>query len=503
MSVRALYALLVGVLFVTWGCGSAGGPGEPGGGPGGEDPLAGVADDEEAEDYEDIDEEELPEWARGLEEGDPPPEDTEHSDDAEVALVQADIAGEDNPEEREQSLREAIAAAERGIEADPENPIHYFLAGQAHMFLEEYEQGAEYFDEAEDRHERYRLDTEVLREEAWLEMYNEGVELLDEDQEDAAIDMFERANRIYRQRPEAMMNLASIHHERGDLEEAAEYYSQAIEVIQGPRSRDLEEEDREAWESQLEPARFNRAQINIELGNFEQAAEDYEQVLEDDPDNVMALSNLSVAYMQMGEEERAREIYEELFEQEDLMMHELLMIGVGFYEGEDWEQAREAFERIVADVPNHREAHANLVQTLHEAEEWEQLKEVGDAAIERDSHNPVIYQLVAQAYVHTDDEQTAVQYLNQMEELPFWLLQVHMEPQYGEGAVINGQVQNHNLEPGTQVEILFTFYGPDGGEIGTETASFQAPDEEEVLPFDLQFSHADEVAGYDYEVVSP
>ena len=502
MIVRALFPLLAGFLLVAWGCGT-GGAGEPGG-PGAADPMAGAIEgQEEQPDYEDLDEEDLPLWARDLEAGDPPPQDTEYSGEAETALVQADLAGEDDPQGRESALREALAAAERGIEADPENPMHYFLAGQAAMFLDEYELAAEYFDEAEERHPQYRLDTELMREEAWIELYNEGVDLLEEDQEDSAIEMFERAHRVYQQRPESMLNLATLYHERDELDRAAEFYGQAIEVIEGPRSEDLEEEERERWEQQLEPARFNRAQINMETGNYAEAAEDYEVVLERDPDNNMALSNLSIAYMRMGEDERAREIYDELFAQEGLMMHELLMIGVGFFEGEDWEQAAEAFRRIIGDVPDHRDAHANLVQTFHEAERWEELQDIGDRALELDSHNPVVYQLVAQGYVNTDDQQTAVEYLNQMEALPFWLLQLHLEPHHGQGAVVHGQFQNQDLDPGSQVEILFTFYGPNGNEIGTETANISAPAPEEATPLQVEFSHSDEVAGYSYEVISP
>ena len=503
MTVRALLVMLAGSLFVAYGCGAPNGePGEPGA-PGAEDELAGLMDDEEIEGYDDLDEDELPEWARGLEAGDPPPEETEYSDEAETAFVQADLAGEDDPDGRDASLRDALDAAERGIEADPENPIHYFLAGQAAMMLEEYVMGAEFFDEAEARHEQYRLDTEPFREEAWIELYNDGVDILDEGQEDQAIAMFEEAHQVYQQRPEGMLNLAAIYHDRGELEEAQYYYGHAVEVIEGPRAQELEEEDRELWEEQVEPARFNRAQINIELGNYSEAAEDYEALLEDDPDNVMALSNLSVAYMQMGEEEQAREIYEELFEQEDLMQHELLMIGVGFYEGQDFQQAAEAFDRIRGEIPEHREALAQLVQTYHDGEYWEELQGIGDEAIAADSHNPVIYQLVAQGYVHTDQEQEAVEYLEQMEQLPFWLLQMHMTPQYGDGAVVQGQLQNQALDPGTPIEVEFTFYDGTGQTIGSETMAIEAPGQEEVVPFDLQFAHDEEVGGYSYEVVSP
>lgn len=502
MIARALLVLITGLLFVAAACG----PPPEAGDQGALGDLIGDADAEaEGDEYEDMDEEDLPEWARGLEEGDPPPTETEWVDNAEVALVEAEIAGEDAPEARREALEEAVAHAEEGIENDPENPIHYYTAGQAYMMMEEWERAAEMYDEAEERHPQYRWDTEFQREQAWVELYNEGIELLQAGEEDAALEILERADRVYDKRPEAQLNLASTYHGRGELDRAAEYYGKALESIQGDRVQDFEDEMREPLMEQIEPALLNRAQINMELENYEEAAVDYEEVLERDPDNVLAQSNLSVAYMQLGDDERAREIHEALFEQADeLMAQEIMMIGVGFFEGEDYEQAAEAFRVILERVPSHREAWFNLAQAYSASEEWESIVEIGDELIENNTHTRSIYQLVAQAHVHLDDEQTAVEYLDRMEELPVDLVQLQMEPIPGQGAVVVGQFINVGMNPGDPVEIQISFLGGDGSEIGSETVQVEAPaGEEDVATFQAEYATEEEVGGYSYEVISP
>ncbi len=472
----------VGALVVALalgGCASAGN------GPGADGALSG-----------DFSEDDLPQWMQDLPEGEPP-EDNEYTDEATLLLFQAMSAdGEDAVAFYEQ----ALAAAEEGIEADPENAQSYFQAGEALLGMGELRRAGEMLDRAEELYPRYQIETEFMREEAWLEAFNRGAEYYQDGDAQAALPHFEDAHAIYQGRPEAMLNLAEIYSNEGRMEEAAELYGMSVDVMTGPRAQDMDEEFLENWEDFLEVALFNRAQILFQLERYAEAAEVYEAILADDPENLMAISNLAVAYVASGEGARAREIYDDLLNRPGLDSQDYFSIGVGLYQTEEFEQAARAFREAVDLVPEHRDALFNYAQSLYLADQFEELIEAAEMLIELDPYNETAYRFLAQSLVQMDRQEEAVDKLETMEALPYFIDALELAGMDG-GAAVVGQVINQNADEGSSVNLRVHFYTADGTEVGTSDVSVDLGAAEEAVQFQADLATGERVVAFRYEVL--
>jgi tetratricopeptide (TPR) repeat protein len=446
---------------------------------------------------QDWDDEDLPQWVRDLPEG-TEPRDDEATQEALLMLLQGH--GREGEEARE-AYGMALDAAERAIEADPENPQGYYLAGEAHLLMGNLEEAARRFDQAEEIYPRYMLETELLREEAWIEEYNEGIQHLQEGDLDQALPYFERAHTIYQGRPDAMLQLASIYGQLDRIDDAIDLYGQAIDLIQGPRGVDLDEELEPVWEESLEIAMFNRAQLLFQSERYLEAAEAYEAILEEDPEDLMALSNLAISLAAAGEGERARALYDELLERPDLDARDYFLTGVGLYQVDEFEQAARAFDRTLDAVPGHRDALFNRVQSLFLAEMWEDLVEAGESLLQLDTHNRNAHQFLAQGLVRLGEEHEAVEVMEQMEALPFDVDDLQIQAT-GTGAILGGHVVNRHMPGGSEVQLRVHFYTVDGSEAGSTDVSVRLGEPEEAVPFQAEVQSDADVFGFRYEVLS-
>lgn len=445
---------------------------------------------------QDWDEEDLPQWIRDLPEGTEPRED-EHTQEAILHMLRAQGREGD---ELEEILHQALEAAEAAIEADPENPQGYFLAGEIHMGLGNLEEAAEMFDRAEEIYPRYVLETEAIREQAWIDEYNEGIEFVQEGDLQGALEYFERAHMIYQGRPDAMIQLASIYTEMDRRDEAIDLYRQASELIQGPRREGMDEEILEAWEEHLLIARFNRAQLLFEAERYLEAAELFEEVLADDPDDMTALTNMAVALTAAGEDERARELFDDLLARPDLGARDYYAVGVGLYQADEFGEAARAFAQTLEVIPGHRDALFNRVQSLFLAEQWEEVIEAGDLLLELDSHNRAAHQFVAQGLVRLGEEHEAVRIMERMEDLPFEVDGLQMEATRN-GVAVLGHVVNMNMQPGRDVQLRIHFYTVEGAEAGTTDVTVTLGDTGEAVAFQADLRTGEEIFGFRYEVL--
>ncbi len=478
LRLRAFGALGLAVAFLS-GCAAGAGPGTAGG-------TAAA-----------FDEADLPDWIEALPEGEPP-RDNEHTAEAELFLFQAQQADGDDAR---QFYEQVLEAAYAGIEADPENSQSYFQAGVAYLGLEEYEQAGEMLDRAEEIYPRYVIDTELLREEAWIEAYNDGVEHLP-DNPDAARPHLERAHTMFQGRPEAMLQLAEIYNDMGMVDEAIDLYTQAVEVATGPRAEAVEDEElREIWLASVEIARYNQAQLLFEAGRYEESAEVYQLIHDENPDDLLALGNLAASLLAAGETERANQLYDDLLGRDDLTVQDYISIGVGLYEADDLVQAARAFGMAHELVPNHRDALYNYAQSLYLADQTDELLSVAERLVELDTHNENAHLFLTQALVEADRQDDAVDVLEMLEALPFDLDGFQLQPDM-QGASLFGQAWNRTEPAGSEVRILIHFLDLDGNQIGTEEIAVPLGEPEEPVGFQVDFNSDVPVAGFYYEVPS-
>ena len=446
---------------------------------------------------QDWDDEDLPQWIRDLPEGTEPQEDDD-TQEAFLYLLQAQAREGD---EARAAYERVLESAEAAIESNPDNARGYYLAGEAHLGMGNLEEAARNFDRAEEIYPRYILDTEMLREQEWIDQYNEAVDYMLAEDMERATHHFELAHMIYQGRPDAMLQLARLYNEQGRQEDALELYTEAVELMEGPRSEGLDEELAESWAESHSIALFNKAQLLFEAERYSEAADAYGQIVERDPEDMMALSNMAIALAAAGRDDEARALYDDLMERPGLSARDYFLIGVGLYQVEEWEQAARAFGEASERVPGYRDALLNKVQSLFLAEDWEPLVEAGELLLQLDSHGGAAHQFLAQGLVRLGEEHQAVEIMEQLEALPFEVDDLQLQRIQG-GVTILGVVINQHLDPGTEVNLRVFIYTVEGEAAGDTEVSVQVGQPEEAVQFQADFATDQDILGFRYEVVN-
>jgi tetratricopeptide (TPR) repeat protein len=498
MNVQRAVASLFGLAFIVSSCASGGGGANPAG-------FETVSQPVEGDD--------LPAWVLALPEGDPP-RDNDQTGLAALMLLQASQASD---EARQNELyQRALEAAQAGIQLDATNAQSYYQAGEAYMGLGDYSMAGEMFERAEAIYPRYVVETDYIREIAWIEAFNEGVEILLADSTGAgtagdAAPAFERAHAIFQGRPEAMVQLGSIYAERGREGEAADLFLQAVAVVEGPYGERVDDEAlRAEWASMREVALLNAGELLFQEQRYAEAAEAFDKAREAMPDDLSVVSNLAASLVLAGESARAQAIYDELLARPDLDARDLINIGTGLSEGGNELQAARAFARAHEMIPQDRDALYNYAQSLYFAADaadstaaqpiWTELLEVSGDLIEVDSHSSNAYRMVLTALQRLGRAGEVDQYMQSYTALPFEITGIGMG-QLPDGWAVAGRVTTlQGGNPGSSVDLQMHFYAMDGSLVGTEEFTVTLPAVGESTEFQVDLVTNTEVGGYRYEV---
>jgi len=485
MNVRNGFAFLASLALIAGGCASGGSGGSRGASPSGEPIVVG---------------------GRTLEEG-ISPRDNASTQTAMLLLSQAMATGDASRYE------EALRVALQGIQADPENPQSWFQAGQAHIGLGDYVGADSTLTRAEELHPLYYLDIAPIREQAWIEVFNEAIDHSNNRDFPAAIRVLERAHLIYKGRPEAMMNLGNLYTANNQPGEAAAIYREALDLLRGPMAADQDPETQESWREDAVLAETNMAILLAQLGRNDEAVLAYRSVLERDPSNVTAASSLGALLASMGRNAEAQQVFDALAARTDLDAEDFMFAGVGLFQAEDYVGAARSFQRSVALNPHSRDAYFNLSQAAYLAadgaaegdpvkdEMWQALAEAGERLIALDPHNENAFRLYAQGLVRTGRDQQAVPLLERMQALPFEVLNTRFQPMAEGGARVSGEIQNRTLSAGAPVRLRFVFSSATGQELGSQEVQVQAGAPEGTVSFEVEFQSTSQVNGFRYELV--
>lgn len=476
MKIRYGLVLAAAFGFGLTGCASGGGGG--GGGGGATGVAAAMAE------------------LTGEEEGVPPSE-TENTDQAQNLLESAEDA---DGAEAQQLYENALTAAQAEIEADPENPLGHRLAALASLGLEDYQTAGEHFERAGELYPLYEAEDVQLREETWIELYNQGMPLINEGDYEAATEVFEDANAMYPDRPEAFITLGQLYAQLGDSERSLENLERGVEIVENADPEVLGEETMEAWQDLASEVPLLRAQILTDLGRFEEAAEVFAQLREENPDDVSIAMNLAATQMQMGEEAAAFETYEELLDNPSIGPVEYYQIGVGFYQGSDYERAADAFEQGVNNNPMDRDGIEMWARSLQLDSAQTEIPPVAERWSELDPNNQNALLIHAQALNEEGDGQGAGQLVDRIDELEVTVDELQMLRFNEGGARVTGTVANQLLDPGTEVTLTFTFYTVDGDPMGTVSQTISVGEPEMSEMFEVEFDSTEQVGGYGYEL---
>lgn len=406
-----------------------------------------------------------------------------------------------NVEEKQLRFREALEASINGIQMEPGNPKPYKQAGEAYLGLGDVQGADSMLTRAETIYPRYRpQETRRLRESQWVQQYNQGISRLNQGDIQGAIEFFERATTIYKGRPASMLNLAQAHAQLGQTGEAIEWYRTALEKIRSDID-EQDEETRQDWREREEIAAFNMAQLLAQSGRNEEAAQAYRDYLEENPENVTAMSNLALVLSNMEMPDSAMAIYDNLLQRDDLAAQEYFNTGIGLFQAEAYARAAEAFTRAAELNPGNRDAVYNLAQTLFLSEQYEELVPAAERLVEElDPYNPNTYRLYVQALVQTGQEDLALEYQTRMENLPFEVTGTELRPLPDGGGSVSGDITNKTLEPGEPINLTFTFVDTDGMELGTKELTVEAPAQDQTASFRVELEAESRARGFRYDL---
>jgi tetratricopeptide (TPR) repeat protein len=394
----------------------------------------------------------------------------------------------------------ALEQAQQGIEAEPGNPHHYFLAGQAYLGMNNVPEALRMFGRAEEIYPAYELEIEPILEQGWAIAFNEGVNAYNAGDMEGAAAAWRRANEVYGLRPESFLNLAVVHTQQAQYDQAIEAYRGGLAALERePATRALTEEEVAEREESRTTILANLAQLLNYTEQYAEAERLFRQQLENSPNDVEALSNLAVALARQGRDAEAQEIYNRLLGDPSLSGTDLFNVGVALFQGENYQQAAEAFRRYTELQPNSRDGWYNYANALYAQNAWQPLVQVATRLVELDPLNENSALILARAHREAGQNQRALQALQANEAHPVHIEDLEFRPG-AQRSVVSGRVAGNRAAPGTPIQIRFTFFGEGGATVGTQTVTVTAPAQGQSAR--LEAVHEGSAITYRYELVN-
>lgn len=435
------------------------------------------------------------------------PRTNQYTNSATLFMQQAQQAESDSL--AQERYEQALESAEEGIEADSMNPQSYYQAGFALVMLDrDYDRADSLLSTAVDLYPGYREQIAPVRERAWINLYNQALQPLNSGDIQGAIELFEQANQLYGDRPEAYLNLGTAYAQMGETEEAAQAFRDALEVIRQQseavaQADSVRPEERENIQRNNRIAVQNLGRTLNQLGRNQEAVAVYTEYLENHPDDIEVLSSLAVALSRAEMPDSARAINENLLDREGLTAQQYITVGVGLYQAEQFERAAEAFERALEQNSRSRDAAYNLAQAYFSSEDWDLAVESARRVLELDPRNGNLYKLLARSLAEAGDQQTAGDVLEEYQALSFETQGLQFQPSPDGGATVTGVLSNRTVPQGEPIILEFHFAADDGSQLGTQQQTIPAPGVNETRRFEVIFNSDETPTAYHYEVVRP
>jgi tetratricopeptide (TPR) repeat protein len=438
--------------------------------------------------------------------GAPRPAETRFTTAAKLQLAQAEAAtGERQQELYQQALQQSL----QGIEAAPNNPQHFYLAGVAHSGLNDFEAADTMWNRALEMFPAYEGEVMVAREQAWAQAFNQGVIAYNAGNHQEAVRYWEQANAIFDRRPEAYFNLAAVYSQEERYDDAIGAFRSAVQALEREPGRELTPEEVADRDESLVSALQNLGNLQLFTEQFTGAEQTFRRLGELQPDNVQARANLAAALARQGRRPEAMTVYQELMGMPNLTPDQMMSVGVGLFQAQEFGEAAQAFRRITETHPNNRDAwynHLNALYALQRdqetatAQRWQEVIQAAERLLELDPLNENAHLILIQAYRDTRRQQDALRIAERNQAQPIHIDEVQIR-QNGGRAVLQATATGNRAPAGSAVNLEFTFYGPGGQTLGTQRTAVSAPAQNASTRLEVSIPTETMPTGFRYRVV--
>jgi tetratricopeptide (TPR) repeat protein len=377
-----------------------------------------------------------------------------------------------DPAQRIGYYQQAMAQLREAMQQDAGNAKVWLLAGQVLAALGEMQEADQAFTRAVEIHPEYAEEVTGEREAAWMEAFNEGINLMNAQDYAAAIAKMEGAQILYRQRPEALMNLGALYANRGDNARSAQAFREAMEAIDGPLAAQLDDDTRASWDRYRDIAKVNLAQLTAAEGVAAFEARNYDEA-----------AQLFAAASEVNPHSR------------DYLYNQVQSL---------WALAGELEEVVEAGGADAASAKATLLQL------YPQIEALAVRTREVDPNSELLYLIQARSVRMRGEfgstpadrdagQQGALALLQRHDALTVTLDDLQVMTDVDE-VTVSGVLKNRKVATGAPVEIEFTLVSVDGSVIGQQVVTVVAPAVEETTEFRGTIATTGELAGWRYVV---
>lgn len=404
---------------------------------------------------------------------------------AELELTWA--SRKDDPQTKPERYNRALEKLAEAYANPPVDARTHLLAARAYLGLRDYagaDSSLSMLVEAAPQCSDQALE---MRFNAWVPLYNSGIEKLAAGDEDGALAQFEQANMIYVD-SRSMNNIASIYQSRGETAKAIAMYERAL-------ASGGEEE-------MIRVASINLAELMRSEGRNAEALQIYSEYSSSHPDDILGQLNYAIALLDAGSDEAAQQIFENMLGRDDLSFLQWSQVGIGLYRARNFDEAALAFRKAHELQPLNKETMENLANSYYQAERYDELEPLADSLVQRYPYEKVNYNLLANARTEAGEEDAALAILEAREGLTFEFLRAQLGSA-GEGIYsLDGTVMNKSGAGGAEVTIPVHFLTEGGEVVVTEPLTLTLPATGETAGFQVQVQSDTPILGFRYDMAT-
>jgi len=409
--------------------------------------------------------------------------------------------------EADNFFEQAVAQARQAVAADPTNPRAQIILGEAAIATGNFAEGGDAYARALDLRPAYVDETRATREQAWLELYQEGVPFINAGDYPAVIEIYAAADQIYDERPEIKIILGQLLAQEGEYDRAIEVMEEARGIIESPRIEEVDSATAVGWLESADDIDPTIAQSLLQGDRFADAIPVLQTLVDREPDNLQYVFSLATSYQETGQDDSAIALYNEVAERPGLEASEYVELGIGLYQLEEFVDAAAAFGQAAEAAPNDRDALELGVNSLQLAyvgndtaeaspDETAMWVDLAQRWIDLDPNNPQAYTALAQGLIRTGDQSRNAELLNAAEALDVQVRNLRMT-RTRSGATVVGTVTAPGDDAPSEATVTFTFYDANGIALGTETTTVSFAGGSAGLNISFE---GEGVEGYGYEI---